>query len=55
MCVLTEISQAGQGGGLQRGVVGEHLAGSHRHPLDAVQHQDVVVTLYGRENKRSLD
>lgn len=46
VCVLTEISQAGERGGLQRGVVRESLTGSHGDPLDAVQYQDVVVTLY---------
>lgn len=45
VCVLTEISQAGQRGGLQLGVTREHLTGSERHPLDTVVHQDVVVTL----------
>lgn len=55
MCVLTEVSQAGESGGLQRGVVGESLTGSHCDPLDAVQHQDVVVTLYSMtQNKRTL-
>lgn len=51
--ILTEVSQAGESGGLQRGVVGESLTGSHCDPLDAVQHQDVVVTLYGMtQNER---
>jgi len=45
VCVLTEVGQAGQRGGLQRGVVRERPAGSEHHPLDAVQHQDVVVAL----------
>lgn len=48
MRVLTEVSQAGQRRGLQRGIVGERLTGSHRDPLDTVQHQDVVVTLCRR-------
>lgn len=56
MCALTEVGQAGQSGGLQRGVVGESLTGSDRDPLDAVQHQDVVVTLYGTtQNKHTPD
>lgn len=53
---LTEVSQAGQSGGLQPPVVGEGVAGSDRHPLDAVQHQDAVVALCGgrtRQNERS--
>lgn len=44
-CVLTEVSQAGQSGGLQPAVVREGVAGSYRDPLDAVQHQDTVVAL----------
>lgn len=48
MRVLTEVSQAGQRRGLQRGIVRERLTGSHCHPLDTVQHQDVVVTLCRR-------
>lgn len=50
---LTEVSQAGQSGGLQPAVVGEGVAGSDRDPLDAVQHQDAVVALCGatRETK----
>lgn len=45
VCELTEVSQAGEGGGLQPAVVGEGVAGSDQNPLNAVQHQDVVVTL----------
>lgn len=44
-CGLTEVSQAGQSGGLQPAVAGEVVAGSDRDPLDAVQHQDAVVAL----------
>lgn len=46
MCALTEVSQTEESGGLQLGVAWESLAGSHCNPLDAVQYQDVVVTLY---------
>lgn len=53
MCALTEVCQAGESGGLQHGVVGESLTGSHCDPLDAIQYQDVVVALYETtQNKR---
>lgn len=45
VCVLTEVSQAGQSRGLKHGVVGKSPTGSHGDPLHAVEHQDVEVTL----------
>lgn len=47
VCALTEVSQAGQGGGLQPAVVREGVAGPERHPLDTIEHQDAVVALCG--------